>query len=121
MKTILYVEDEATTCRMAEYYLEKAFPDYNLVVCGARSVVDERLKRAGVNLKDIAIVCTDGELCSSFGWEVVEDLRKKGYQGPALYTSTTTIPIEKRGLYAELNVEKVGKGLIETIRRYIRD
>ena len=74
-----------------------------------------------MKLLDLVMVCTDGNLGGSMtGWEVVELLRDKGYEGQALYTGGTVLPPDKEYLYSEVCYKSSLKdNLVDVVRKYL--
>lgn len=122
-KYILYFEDDDSFRNIAKRFLEEDLPMYTAIMHegGARGntqvCVDEVLAQIQ-SLDEIAIVCTDGNL-SGFvtGWSVMEELRQRGYNGPAIYTGGNPLPNEKAHLYKK-QTSKFGNDLINAIKQY---
>jgi len=116
--TIVYIDDEAYVAYTAEERLKMDFPDYSFVHSSGhppcvRMILEE------VNLDRIAVICADGHLpAHTWGWDVVEELKQKGYCGPTVYIGGTTLPEEKKHLFSDV-ADKFGDKLIETLRKYI--
>jgi hypothetical protein len=118
-KSILYFEDEPEIAMGARRELIQRFPEFDITVSFDGSIeIKDILKKIG-GVERIAIVCTDGKLRGEMGWDVIEKLRKEGYQGPALYTGSTKLPKDKEGLYV-CSAEKEGHNLISNIQKYIQ-
>lgn len=118
--TILYFEDEPGICEEAEFELNDEFPNLRTITCfGGVGCVENVLKQAG-GIERIAIVSTDGNLKELVqGWEVVEELRAKGYTGPAVYTGASNLPKDKEHLYAAQTFTKHGDDFLDAIREHI--
>jgi CheY-like chemotaxis protein len=117
---ILYVEDDEFISYGAKSDLRKGFPKYKIIIAETSQSIDRLFKNNSCSLEELAMVCTDGHIGGmKTGWDVLEELRKKGYTGPAIYTGSSKLPKEKRDLYSEIGVPKIGDELINAIKRYI--
>lgn len=123
--TILYFEDAPMVWKWAEIDLAEAFPEYKRVLGkeGDKKEVDKILNEIG-GIEKIAIICTDGKLEGeeklNYGWETINYLREKGYNGPAIYTGGTELPEKARTLYTVISKEKYGNILINHIKNSIQ-
>lgn len=118
MKYIAYLEDDYNIWFFAKEELTKEFPDYQVLVSPSSTRFFAEIKSKSINVNDISIICTDGDLVDDKGWNIVEQLKEMGYKGPAIYTGFSLIPRNKVNLYNE-RTEKNGKELIDTIKKYI--
>ncbi len=117
-KIIAYLEDIQGIRDYAEYLLESEFPNHEIVAHhGKEFIADFRSKR---QISDLAVICTDGWLSGTNGWEIMEELRKLGYNGPAIYTGDTPLPEDKRKLYVA-QTSKFGSSLIDKIKELIKN
>jgi len=119
--TILYFEDEFSIREGAKEDLEEAFPSYKILANyrGDKEVVDEIIRELN-SIDRIAIVCTDGRLAGSYGWDVVEELRRRDYNGPALYTGGSELPQDKQHLYVG-EAQKTGEGLVSKVKEVLNE
>ncbi len=114
--TILYVEDIEDLCKGASRQITAALPEYGVVTADSFYSVEDCV-RDGLQIENLALVCTDGSLADhTTGWQVAGYLRNLGYHGPILYTGGTSIPDEKKHLFYD-QAEKYGPGLIDAIKR----
>ena len=126
-KIIIYFEDEEDFREVARIDLEEKLPNYRIITQegghkygNAAGCINEVFKQIE-NLRLIAMVCTDGNLAGDVaGWDIVEELRHRGYDGPALYIGGTLLPKEKAHLYVD-RADKTGEGLISVIKRHIKN
>lgn len=117
-KAIVYFEDELWARTAAEKDLEGEFCDCNIVLnMGGKNCVDEVIEASG-GVEKIAVVCTDGGLCGGInGWDVLRELKNRGYGGPAIYTGESDLPKSERALYFAVGVEKRGRDLVDAVRK----
>ena len=116
---ILYFEDNCGFLDRAVFDLKKAFPEYDIVGnWGYEDWADDVFKEIK-GIEKIAIVCTDGSLRDGLkGWSIVEELRQRGYAGPALYTGYSDLPEDKKHLYVG-RCEKSGESLVKSVREHL--
>lgn len=122
---ILYFEDDFRD--IAKRYLEAAFPEYQIGVHdggkrhgNVKAIIDEVIQQF-FSLSSVAMVCTDGNLAGFItGWDVVEELNSRGYNGPAIYTGGHQLPIEKAHLYVS-QTSKFGDDLVHAIRESLQE
>ncbi|GEM_PF-5838927 len=119
---IFYFEDEDFFGETAQRILKTAFPTYKTIIHSghrhAKICVDEVMAQIE-NLDSIAVVCTDGNLADFVtGWDVVEELKRRGYNGPAIYTGGSQLPTEKTNLYVN-QTSKFGDDLISALRKHL--
>src|SRR3989344_886176 len=118
-KLILYAEDNQSIRNLAERKIARELPAYSFVTMDKSGDVASRINDGSVSIDNLAIVCTDGQLLeSSFGWDVVEELRKRGYSGPALYMGYLELPKDKENLYSG-RCDKTGDDLISKIKGHL--
>ncbi|MBN1637797.1 MAG: hypothetical protein JW866_02435 [Ignavibacteriales bacterium] len=127
IKIILYVEDNFGMRKRAITELNNAFPGYKII--GAKSH-PEAIDKIGHCIKDLFLVCTDGELerimvnkspQRTFGWDLIKDLKGRGYKGPVIYTGAARIPDGCHYLFDEISERKNGVELISRISRYMKE
>jgi hypothetical protein len=115
---ILYFDDETSICALAKLQLETAFDGYD-IQCGHNvGDLDSILMQIG-GVERIALVCTDGKLkFNGFGWEIIEKLMERGYNGPSIYTGNSTLPETKKDLYVGL-APKRGAELVRILETHL--
>ncbi len=111
-KTILYFEDDPGVIMMAEDILGEKFPNHKLIIDkgkgNASECADRVLEDIG-GIEKITIAITDGNLLNCSGWEVIKELRDRGYNGNAVYAGFADLPKEFENLYQK-RVDKFSLG-----------
>jgi hypothetical protein len=115
---ILYFEDNEIMLMLAQVQIGRTFPQHRLVTSlGEKDCVAKVLKQTG-GIERIAIVCTDGQLVDSMGWDILSELKSRGYTGPALYSGSTNLPRDKEHLYT--GKTRFGEPIDESIKKHIQ-
>lgn len=114
---IVYVEDDRMVIYGANRLLRENFPDHEISIYRA---ADEALENMTPHLGNINVVCTDGNLINSTGWDLAEGLKQKGYEGPIIYIGNAKIPEGKEHLFndrspkgTELLIDKINQWKLE--------
>jgi hypothetical protein len=120
-KKILVVENKRWYRLEAAAQLEDAFPEHDIQTARGRTEVDELIDVGSIPLDEIAIVCTGDLLdAGSTGWGVVERLRNRGYEGPALYIGVEfEIPERHRYLFSGKASYVRNNDLVEKVNQYL--
>lgn len=123
MKTILYVEDDAMTRMRAKSDIQSAFPQYNVRTAKDK---EEGLNQLPENIHDLEAVCTDGNLFNelmhtegSYGWDLAQEIKDRGFKGPIIYIGKAHIPQENKNLFTDESISKTGTRLTNKLKEYI--
>lgn len=119
MKKILYCEDHKLINETVSAILEKKLPDYTLI---STFSLKDALEKAEL-FDSFALVITDGKLgtsdCKDFGWNLVKQLKEKGYKGPAIYVGLTPLFGEIKDLFDDIVPKEDVEKLIDVIKKYL--
>lgn len=144
-KIIVYLEDEYIIQQAAVRDLEEAFPEYHVAAFSHRDPFLESLEKGSTSqrrrslddydykdqkfiispftLENIVLVIADGELHpgggkKSYGWNIVAELKEKGYTGPAVYSGSSELPKDKEKLFVGYT-RKNGDQLVKDVKRIL--
>ena len=123
-RTIIYFEDDSYYQGLVIDFLGPEFPDYKLDVRkGERQSAGEIFRSVG-GVEKIAAVCTDGALVGTFkGWELIQDLRKSGYNGPTFYVGSEPLPKKYRHLFTSIVEKNMAwrNLIIPALKKYLKN
>lgn len=118
-KSILVVDDHDGIRKAMGILLSDEFPKYKIILA---SNVEDAIKKAKPELKNIELICTDGELGSSeldSGWHLAEQLRKKGYKKRIIYIAMTPLPDKYSQLFDEILPKGDPEQVINILKKYL--
>ncbi len=130
-KTIVYVEPYALIRDCAHELLEDKFPNYRIQTAIGYDDDNSELIQESGGISNIALLFTTDKLIRQTGWELVEQLRKEGYTGPAVYLGIEPLPEEYSKLFQETRLKwsflfnpltnsNLGEDIIKIAEKYLK-